>query len=199
MGGFLRTTDEDFPVSSDVTGASGLAGRYATALFELSEEEKQLDQVASDLNKIKAMLNDSDELRRFIQSPVIARGDQQKAMQALLKEAKIGQLTRNLIGIVIDNRRLRSLSSIIKGYFALLAQARGETTAEVISASPLSDKQQDAIMASLKREMGSKVTLETRVDKTLLGGIIVKIGSKMIDTSLKTKLAQLRLAMKGAG
>tara|TARA_Y100001960_G_C14704387_1_gene843535 strand:- start:43 stop:630 length:588 start_codon:yes stop_codon:yes gene_type:complete len=195
----LRTTDEDFPVSSDVTVASGLAGRYATALFELSDEEKQLDQVASDLNAIKSMLSNSEDLRRFIQSPVVAREDQQKAMQALLQEAGIGQLTRNLIGVVVDNRRLHSLSSIIDGYFSLLAKARGETTAEVISANSLSKAQQDAIMVSLKREMGSKVTLETRVDETLLGGIIVKIGSKMIDTSLKTKLAQLRLAMKGAG
>ena len=195
----MRTTDEDFPVSSDVTVASGLAGRYATALFELSDEEKQLDQVASDLNAIKSMLSNSEDLRRFIQSPVVAREDQQKAMQALLQEAGIGQLTRNLIGVVVDNRRLHSLSSIIDGYFSLLAKARGETTAEVISANSLSKAQQDAIMVSLKREMGSKVTLETRVDETLLGGIIVKIGSKMIDTSLKTKLAQLRLAMKGAG
>ncbi|MBM08733.1 MAG: F0F1 ATP synthase subunit delta [Magnetovibrio sp.] len=186
-------------MSSDVTVASGLAGRYATALFELSDEEKQLDQVASDLNAIKSMLSNSEDLRRFIQSPVVAREDQQKAMQALLQEAGIGQLTRNLIGVVVDNRRLHSLSSIIDGYFSLLAKARGETTAEVISANSLSKAQQDAIMVSLKREMGSKVTLETRVDETLLGGIIVKIGSKMIDTSLKTKLAQLRLAMKGAG
>ena len=186
-------------MSSDVTGSSGLADRYATALFELSDEEKQLDQVASDLGVIKAMLSDSEDLRRFTQSPVITREDQQKAMQALLEEAGIGQLTRNLIGVVVDNRRLHSLSSIIKGYFTLLAQTRGETTAEVISANPLSNTQQDAIMDSLKRKMGSKVTLETSVDKSLLGGIIIKIGSKMIDTSLKTKLAQLRHAMKGAG
>ena len=186
-------------MSSNVTGASGLAGRYATALFELSEEEKQLDQVANDLNVIKAMLGDSEDLRNFIQSPVISREDQQKAMQLLLEEVGVNQLTRNLIGVVVDNRRLHSLSNIIEGYFALLAHTRGEATVEVISANPLSDSQQNAIMASLKHEMGSKVALETRIDKTLLGGIIVKIGSKMIDTSLKTKLAQLRLALKGAG
>ena len=186
-------------MSSDLTGASGLGGRYATALFELSDEEKQLDQVAKDLNAIGAMLKESEDLRRLIRSPVISREDQQKAMQALLDKVSIGQLTRKFIGVIVDNRRLFALTDMIKGYLTLLAQARGETNAEVISAKPLSDVQRDAIMDSLKQTVGSKVSLDARVDKTLLGGLIVKIGSRMIDTSLKTKLAQLRLTMKGAG
>ena len=186
-------------MSSDLTGASGLGGRYATALFELADEEKQLDQVAHDLNTIGTMLDESEDLRRLIRSPVISREDQQKAMQALLDKVKIGPLTRKFIGVTVDNRRLFSLTTMIKGFFALLAQARGETSAEVVSAKPLSDTQRDAITDSLKQAVGGKVSLDARVDKTLLGGLIVKIGSRMVDTSLKTKLAQLRLTMKGVG
>jgi len=186
-------------VSPDLTGASGLGGRYATALFELSDEEKQLDQVAKDLNAIGAMLKESEDLRRLIRSPVISRENQQKAMQALLDKVSIGQLTRKFIGVTIDNRRLFALTAMIKEYLALLAQARGEANAEVVSAKPLSDAQLDAIMDTLKQAVGSKVSLDARVDKTLLGGLIVKIGSRMVDTSLKTRLAQLRLTMKGAG
>ena len=186
-------------MSSDLTGASGLGGRYATALFELSDEQKQLDQVAKDLNTIGTMLNESEDLRRLIHSPVIPREDQQKAMQALLDKVNIGQLTRKFIGVTVDNRRLFSLPAMIKGYFALLAKARGEAKAEVVSAKPLSDAQQNAIVDALKQTVGSKVSLDARVDEELLGGLIVKIGSRMVDTSLKTKLAQLRLTMKGVG
>lgn len=186
-------------MSSDVTGATGLVGRYAKALFELADEEKQLDQVAKDLSTVSAMLEDSEDLRRLIRSPVISRDSQQKAMQAVLEEAGTSQLTCNFIGVTVDNRRLFSLPGMIKGYLALLADLRGEATAKVISAKPLSGAQQDAIMESLKQAIGTKVSLDARVDETLLGGLIVKVGSQMVDTSLKTKLAGLRLAMKGVG
>ena len=186
-------------MSSDVTGATGLAGRYATALFELADEEKQLDQVAEDLGTVGAMLDESDDLNRLIRSPVISKEDQQNAMQALLEEAGVSQLSRNFIGVVIDNRRLFSLPGMIKGYLALLASARGEATAEVVSAKPLTDAQQQAITDSLRQAVGTKVAIDASVDETLLGGLIVKVGSRMVDTSLKTKLAQLRLAMKGVG
>ena len=186
-------------MSSNVSGATGLSGRYATALFELADEEKQLDQVAENLSTIGAMLDESDDLNRLIRSPVISKDDQQKAMQALLEQAGIGDLTRNFIGVVIKNRRLFSLPGMIKGYLALLAQRRGEATAEVVSAKPLSDAQQQAITDSLKQAVGTKVTIDAKVDETLLGGLVVKVGSRMVDTSLKTKLAGLRLAMKGVG
>jgi len=186
-------------VSSDVSGATGLAGRYATALFELADEQKALDQTAEDLTSIGAMLEESDDLVRLIRSPVITKNDQQSAMQAVMEEAGIGDLTRNFIGVVIENRRLFALPGMIKGYLALLANARGEATAEVISAKPLSDAQQQAIMDSLRKAVGTKVAIDAKVDETLLGGLIVKVGSRMVDTSLKTKLAGLRLAMKGVG
>jgi F-type H+-transporting ATPase subunit delta len=186
-------------VASTVTGATGLSGRYATALFELADEQKELDQVADDLSSVGAMLEDSDDLRRMIRSPVISKDDQQKAMQALLDAAGIGALTQNFIGVVIENRRLFALPGMIKGYLALLARARGEATAEVVSAKPLTDAQSQAIMDSLRKAVGTKVTIDAKVDEALLGGLVVKVGSRMVDTSLKTKLSQLRLAMKGVG
>jgi len=186
-------------VSSDVIGVTGLAGRYATALFELADEDKQLDAVAEDLASIGAMLDDSADLRRLVRSPVISRDDQRKGMDAVLEAAEIGELTRNFIGVVTRNRRLFSLAGMIKGYQALLADRRGEATAEVVTARALSATQLEAIESSIKQAMGTNVAIDATVDDSLLGGLIVKVGSRMVDTSLKTKLTQLRLAMKGVG
>ena len=186
-------------VSSDVIGATGVSGRYATALFELADDEKQLDAVATDLASIGAMVDESADLQRLIRSPVISRDDQLTAMDAILEAAQVGQLTRNFVGVVTKNRRLFSLPGMIKGYQALLAAKRGEATAEVFSATALSDAQLGAIKDSLKTAMGTNVAIDTKVDDSLLGGLIVKVGSRMVDTSLKTKLSQLRLAMKGVG
>ena len=186
-------------MSSDVIGVTGLAGRYATALFELADEDKQLDAVAEDLASIGAMLDDSADLRRLVRSPVISRDDQRKGMDAVLEAAEIGELTRNFIGVVTRNRRLFSLAGMIKGYQALLADRRGEATAEVVTARALSATQLEAIESSIKQAMGTNVAIDATVDDSLLGGLIVKVGSRMVDTSLKTKLTQLRLAMKGVG
>ena len=186
-------------VSSNVIGATGLSGRYATALFELADEEKALDDVASDLASVSAMIDQSDDLKRLVRSPIISRDNQLSAMDAVLEAAGVGQLTRNFIGVVTRNRRLFTLPGMIKGYEALLAAARGEATAEVTSAQPLSNKQMSDIEASIKQAMGTKVAIDAKVDESLLGGLIVKVGSRMVDTSLKTKLSQLRLAMKGVG
>jgi len=186
-------------VSSDVIGVSGLAGRYATALFELAEADKQLDQVADDLATIQAMLDESSDLHRLIRSPVVSRENQSKGMAAVLENAGIGDLTKNFVGVVADNRRLFALPGMLKGFQALLADRRGETTAEVISAKELSDTQMKALGESLKKATGSKVSIDAQVDEELLGGLIVKVGSLMVDSSLRTKLTQLRFAMKGMG
>ena len=186
-------------MSSDVIGASGLAGRYATALFELAETDKQLDQVADDMAKIQSMLEVSDDLNRLIRSPVVSRIDQSKGMAAVLESAEIGVLTKNFIGVVADNRRLFALPGMLKGFQALLADHRGETTAEVVSAKALSDAQMKALGESLKKATGSNVTIDAEVDEELLGGLIVKVGSLMVDSSLRTKLTKLRFAMKGMG
>ena len=195
-----NTSDEGTPqVSSNVIGATGLSGRYATALFELADEVKALDDVANDLASIGAMIVESVDLQRLIRSPVISRDNQLDAMDAVLEVAGVGRLTRNFIGVVTRNRRLFGLPGMIKDYHALLAAARGEATAEVTSAQPLSDVQMSAVENSIKKAMGTKVAIDAKVDESLLGGLIVKVGSRMVDTSLKTKLSQLRLAMKGVG
>ncbi len=186
-------------MSSDVIGASGLAGRYATALFELAEADKQLDQVAEDLATIALMLEGSEDLTRLIRSPAISREDQSNGMSAVLDSAKIGDLTKNFVGVVAENRRLFALPGMIKGYLALLANLRGETTAEVVSAKELSKKQLDALSKSLKKATGTDVAIDASVDEELLGGLVVKVGSRMVDSSLRTKLSQLRFAMKGIG
>ncbi len=184
---------------SDSSGATGLAGRYATALFELADGDKLLDQVAGDLGRLTAMIDDSEDLRRLIRSPVIARDDQARAMDALMDKAEMGDLTRRFVGLVARNRRLFALPDMIAAYRSLIAARRGETTAEVVSAKALSEQQLAAIGDSLRAAVGTRVAVATRVDPGLLGGLVVKVGSRMIDSSLRTKLQQLRLAMKGVG
>ncbi len=184
---------------SETTGATGLAGRYAAALFELAEEGKQLDAVAKDLAGLRAMMDSSNDLRRTILSPVISREDHAKAMTVLASKAGMGELTGNFLGFVAMNRRLLALGRMIAAYLSLLARSRGEMTAEVISASELSDKHLEKIADAVKQALGSKVAIEARVDASLLGGLVVKVGSKMFDSSLRTKLAKLQFAMKGVG
>lgn len=186
-------------MSEKAIGVSGLAGRYATAIFELALEKNALDNVGDNLAVVRAMLDDSDDLRRLVRSPVIGREQQGRAVTALANKAELGQLTINLLGLLARNRRLFALSDVIRGFDALLAAHRGEVTAEVAAARPLNDEQTKAIMASLKRATGRDVRLSATVDPSLIGGLVVKVGSRMIDASLKAKLQSLRLAMKGAG
>jgi F-type H+-transporting ATPase subunit delta len=136
---------------------------------------------------------------RLIRSPVISRDDQIRAMAAIGDAAGFSQLTKNFIGVVADNRRLFAVPAMIKAYQTMLAESRGQATAEVVSAKPLSDAQRKAVADALKQAIGTTVQVEERVDASLLGGLVVKVGSRMIDSSLKTKLQQMRLAMKGVG
>jgi len=186
-------------VAADSSGAAGLAGRYATALFELAEYDKKLDDVASDLQQLGAMIDDSEDFARLIKSPVVSRDDQVKAMDAIADAAAFSDLTKNFVGVVAENRRLFALPSMIKAYQAQLAASRGEATAEVVSAAALTADQLKAVEDALKKAIGTKVQVEQRVDESLLGGLVVKVGSRMIDSSLKTKLQKMRLAMKGVG
>lgn len=186
-------------MSSDSSGTAGLAGRYATALFELAEYDKQLDDVANDLQQLAAMISDSEDLARMIKSPVMSRDDQVNAMGAIAEAAGFAGLTKNFIGVVAENRRLFALPNIIKAYQTQLAQSRGEATAEVTSAQQLSDAQLKAVEDALKKAIGTKVQIEQKVDENLLGGLVVRVGSRMVDSSLRTKLQKMRLAMKGVG
>jgi F-type H+-transporting ATPase subunit delta len=186
-------------VATETTGVAGLATRYATALFELARDAGALDKVAADLEGIKTMIEQSTDLRRLVRSPVIGRADQGKAMDAVLVRAEVDDLTRRFVGVVAANRRLFSLEAIIAAFRNLLAKSRGELTAVVSTAQPLSDAQKAALDASLRRAVGVKVAVETKVEPELLGGMIVRIGSRMFDSSLRSKLQRLQLAMKGTG
>ncbi len=179
--------------------SGGLAERYATALFELATEGKALDQVEQDLLRLDQMIRESADLRRLVRSPAISRNDQARAMAALAAAAEMHDLTRRFAGLLSRNRRLFALPGVIRAFRDILAERRGETAAEVISAKKLTQTQLKAISAALKRITGSDVALADRVDPGLLGGLIVKVGSQMVDSSLRTKLQRLRLAMKGVG
>lgn len=178
---------------------TGIAGRYATALFELALDQNAVDDVAGDLKGLGALIDESSDLMRVVRSPVLTRAEQSDAMSAILKKAGVHVLTRNFVGLIASNRRLYSLPAMIRAYQKLLSAHRGEIAGEVISAQPLSDAQLDAVRKQLAKAMGQEVQLESTVDDSLLGGLVVKVGSRMIDNSLRTKLHNLKVAMKGVG
>jgi F-type H+-transporting ATPase subunit delta len=186
-------------LAAEDTGLSGLAGRYALALLELADEQKALDPVAEDLRGLKAVIAESEDLRRLIRSPLFTRAQQSAAMTAILDKAGVGELTRRFVLLVARNRRLFALDRMIGAYLAELARRRGEVTAKVASATALNDAQQRALVETLRKEVGAKVQVEMTVDPSLIGGLIVRVGSRMIDNSLRSKLQRLQLAMKGAG
>ena len=186
-------------VATETTGATGLAGRYAKALFELAESENVLDQVAADLRGLAAMLEGSADFTRMVRSPVITRSQQGAAMAAILEAAEAAPLTRKFAGVVATNRRLFALPEIIEGYLAILAGRRGEVTAEVASATPLTDRQQADILAALENTLAGRVTIKASVDPEMMGGLVVRVGSRLVDSSLRTKLNQMGIAMRGSG
>jgi len=184
-------------VASEATGVSGLAGRYATALFDLADQQQALDAVAGDLIQLRQMIEESPELARLIRSPVLSRDAQARAMATLVEKAEFGTTVRNFVGVVAQHRRLFALTGIIKGFLAMLAARRGEVTAEVTAAQALTKGQMTAINEQLNRAIGSKVAVDVRVDPAIIGGLVVKVGSRMVDGSLRTKLTRLQLAMRG--
>lgn len=186
-------------MAGDGSGASGLAARYASALYELADEKGALDTVAADLGSLKKMIDSSDDMRRFIKSPVLSRADQTKGIAALAGAAQISALTQQFLGLVARNRRLFALPGMIAGFLEILAERRGQSTAEVTSAVPLSEAQVNAIAAAIRSTGGRTITVSTKIDPSILGGLIVRAGSRMIDSSLKSKLQRLKLAMKGVG
>ena len=182
------------------TKTTGLiAERYASALYELADSAKALDQIAADLRSMKVMMAASADLVRLIRSPVLGRADQSNAVTALAEKAGFHDLTRRFLGTVAANRRLFTLTAVIEGFLAELARRRGEATADVTSAVSLTPAQTAALEEALRSVVGSKVTVDLKVDRSLIGGLVVRVGSRMIDTSLATKLRRLRLAMKGVG
>lgn len=175
-----------------------MAGRYAVALFELAREQNALDETARDLEGLRTLVAESDDLRRLIRSPVVSREEQARAITAVSERAGFGQLTTRFLGLLAHKRRLFALPDVIDAFDAMLAAHRGEVSAEVISAVALTDEQTAEIRKQLAASVGQEVTLSTAVDPRLLGGLVVRLGSRMIDASLRTKLRQLELAMRGA-
>ena len=176
---------------------ASMAARYAAALFELAKEQKQLDQVERDVRTFQSLLEGSADLARLVRSPVISAEAQARALEAVLARAGISGFTGNFLKLIVRNRRLFAVGDMLRGFLSLLARERGEVSADVASAHPLSDEQMQVLADSLKASIGRNVQIRTRVDPNLLGGLIVKVGSKMIDSSLRTKLNNLKVAMKG--
>lgn len=176
---------------------ASLSGRYATALFELAREGKAIDAVAASLASLKQALAESDDFRALTTNPLLGRNDAAKAIAAVAKAMKLDALTSRFLGVLAHNRRLGQLDKVIASFTALAANHRGEATAEVTSAHPLDASQVDALKKQLRTKVGRDVAVDLKVDKTILGGLIVKIGSQMIDSSIRTRLNSLAVAMKG--
>ena len=179
---------------------AGFTGRYATALYELAEEAGRVDAVAKDLASLKDMISSNADMERLISSPAISRDDQNNAITAILNKAGSDDLVAKFTGLVASNGRLFALPQIIDRFLSDLATRRGEVSAEVVSAVKLDSKMQAEVKKAVSSVAGSdKVSLSMRVDETLIGGLVVRIGSRMIDTSIKTKLNRLEMTMKGVG
>ena len=176
---------------------ASLAGRYATALFGLARDEKQIDAVTRSLESLEVAVSDSPDFRALVGSPLISRAEAAKAIRALTPALGVDPITANFLGVLADNGRLGELKAMIKAFSSLTARHRGETTAEVTSARPLDDDQVVKLKANLKARLGRDVAVEARVDPEILGGLIVRLGSQMIDSSIRTKLNTLANAMKG--
>ena len=183
-------------MASETTGVSGLAERYAAALFDLADERRMLDEVANNLRELRAMLHASGDFLRLIRSPILSRDQQAKAIGMVAERAGLSPLVRDFLAVVARNRRLFAVPAMIEAFLAKLAARRGEVTAEVFSAQPLSEAQLAALNEQLRRSIGSRVSVDVRVDPGLIGGLVVKLGSRMVDGSIKSKLQRLQLAMK---
>ena len=178
-------------------GGAGLADRYATALFELARERGAIEAIERDLDSIRELVDGSDDLRRVVRSQTLSRAEQGKALDAVLERLGTNQYVRNFVALLARNRRVFLLTDMIAAFQAKLAEHRGEVSAEVTSAVPLKPNHLDAVRDALRTIVGRDVTLESRVDPSLIGGLTVRIGSRMLDNSLRTKLQNLELAMKG--
>ena len=184
--------------ASESPGISGVAGRYALALFELARDEKAIDDVSRNLDSLDALIKDSPDLARLIRSPTFAAEDQIRALDAVMARAGIVGLAANVLRLVASKRRLFILPHMIRGYRALVAESKGIVSAEVRLAEEPSAKVLDEIKAALREMAGSDIDLTVRIDPSLIGGLVVKVGSRMVDASLKTKLNSIRIAMKEA-
>jgi F-type H+-transporting ATPase subunit delta len=183
-------------VKSEGTIVTGMAGRYATALFELARDQKSIDAVRADLDRFEALMAESADLTRLVRSPVFSAEQQAKALTAVLALAGIGGLTAKFLQVVAQNRRLFAVRGIIKDFRTLVARHKGEVTADVTLAAKPDERQLAAIKDALRAVTGKDVQVEVKVDPSIIGGLIVKVGSRMVDSSLRTKLKSIKHVMK---
>ncbi len=186
-------------MSQSKSPISGVARRYASSLFELAQGNDSAEQVEQDLTRLGELIEESDGLARLIKSPVFAADEQEKALVAIAEKGKVAPLTKNFLQVVARNRRLFVLPGMIAAFKEIAADARGEVTARVVAAHALTDGQRAELADTLKGVAGKDVAIDLSVDPSLLGGLIVQIGSRQIDTSLKTKLNSMKLALKEVG
>lgn len=176
---------------------AGLAGRYATALFDLATEERTLDPVSRDLSSLLELLEESDDLARLVRAPVFSAEEQRRGMAAVLRRIEATPLTQRFVLTVANKRRLFALADIIGAFQGMLARWRGEIHAEISTARALTDAETAELKNVLKTKLGREARISSKVDPALLGGLVVKVGSRMIDSSLRTRLEGLRAAMRG--
>nr|WP_254604278.1 F0F1 ATP synthase subunit delta [Leisingera sp. ANG59] len=186
-------------VSEPASISAGIAARYATAVFDIAEENKALDSLETSINDLAAALADSPELNSLINSPLVSREEQGAAITAVADKMGIDPVLRNTLALMADKRRLFVVPALIEALRARLADARGEVTAEVVSAKALTKTQSEKLAKTLAERVGKKVTINASVDASIIGGLVVKVGSKMIDSSIRSKLNSLQNAMKEVG
>lgn len=184
-------------MSATLSVLTGIARPYAAALFDLASEAKAVEATEKDLDAISGLIASSDDFARFLKSPTISADAKRDALEAILQKAQTSTLVANTLRLVAKNGRLFALPAIIAAYKALAAEARNEIAADVVSATALTGAQEQELVRVLKDKLGKDISLNTSVDESLIGGLVVKVGSKMIDTSLKTKLSAMKIAMKG--
>jgi F-type H+-transporting ATPase subunit delta len=193
------TAKKSVSVAAEDPSVSGVSGRYATALFELARDEKSVDEVKADLDRFEVMLTESADLKRLVRSPVFAAEAQSRALTAVLDKAGLSGTSAKFLKVLTANRRLFVVSAVIRDFRSLVANFKGEATADVTVAEALSDKNLDALKTALKSVTGKDVALNVKVDPSIIGGLMVKLGSRMVDSSLRTKLNSIKHAMKEAG
>ncbi|WP_210527049.1 F0F1 ATP synthase subunit delta [Rubellimicrobium arenae] len=186
-------------VSEPASISTGIANRYAQAVFDLAREEGMLDGVESDLDALEAALQDSADLRTLISSPIYTRDEQGAAIAAIADRMGLTPVMRNVLGLMAQKRRLFVLPQLVASLRERLSQARGEVTAEVVSAQPLTPEQERRLGETLAAREGKRIRLRTKVDESLIGGLVVRLGSRMIDTSIRAKLGRLQNMMKEVG
>jgi len=185
-------------MASQFASGNLVSDRYASALYDLAAEKKLVDPVLEDLSNLKNMLKDNKELSLVIKSPLITSIDKLNIFESLLKKINANELTSTFLKVIEKNKRFSNLVSIITQFMNINSQKRGDVLADITSADELNDEQKNNITNQLKSILGDKLSLSFDVDKNIMGGLIVKVGSKMIDTSLANKINKLKIAMKGA-